>query len=173
MGLQRNLRTEVADLELLEYRFAVVKRLVTGSSANSSPENACRSSCLKVEVLAAGMTRRTRLGEAYQRLHSIDCRMLAYVERTRCYNSLLKDPLRVPLHTFLHLHTRTCLRRTLTRCHHDQRLSYRRVSLRTEVGCRYWWSDGVGIVVDLTWLFQWRGMTRVTRSVGALVTQGA
>lgn len=173
MDLQlRNWRTEVVGQKFLVCRPVVVKRLVTGNLASLRRGDVCRSSCLRVGVLAAGMTRMTRWGEAYQRLHSIDCKTLVCSEN-RLYDSLLKDTLRVPLHGFLHLHTRICLRRALARCHHDQRLSYRRVSLRTQVRRRYWWSDGVGMVVDLTWLFQRRRMTRVTRPVRALIAQRA
>ena len=74
----RNSRMEVVDLESLGYHFVVAKRLIIGSSASWNLEYACRSSCLEVGVLAAGMTR-TRWGEAYQRLHSIDCNMLVYI----------------------------------------------------------------------------------------------
>lgn len=151
------------------WRFAVAKHSTVGSLANWSLVGAYRSSCLKVGVLAAGMTRRTRWGEVYQTLHSIDCNTLVTAADLAHCRSLLKNALRVPLHIILHLHTRAGLRCTLTRCHHDQRLRYRRVSLRTEVGRRYWWSNRVGMVIDLTWLFQWRRVTRVTRSVGALV----
>lgn len=156
---------------VLGWRFAVAKHSIIGNSANWSLVGACRSSCLKVGVLAAGMTRRTRWGEAYQTLHSIDCNESVTISDIMRCKSLLKNALRVPLHILLHLHTRTCLRCTLTRCHHDQRLRYRRVSLRTEVGGRDWWSDRVGMVVDLTWLFQRRRMAWMARSVGALIAQ--
>jgi hypothetical protein len=135
------------------WHFAVAKHLTVGNLANWCLVGAYRSSCLKVGVLAAGMTRRTRWGEAYQTLHSTDCNRLVTAPDIAYCRSLLKNALRVPLHIVLHLHTRTGLRCTLTRCHHDQRLRYRRVSLRTEVGRRYWWSNRVGTVVDLTWLF--------------------
>lgn len=87
--------------------------------------------------------------------------------------SLLKNALGVPLGVLRQLHTGSWLGHTVTRRHHDQRLSYGRVSLGSTVGCRNWWSYGECMVVDLTWLFQGRRMARMTRSIRSLVTHRA
>ena len=58
--------------EFPEFHFAEAKHSIIDSLVNLSPEGACRNSCLEVGVLAAGMTRMTRWGEAYQTLHSTD-----------------------------------------------------------------------------------------------------
>lgn len=73
----------------------------------------------------------------------------------------------------MHLHARGRLRRTLSSCHHNQRLGYGRVSLGVVVGRRYWWSNGVCMVVDLTWLIQRRLLAWETRPVGSLVAHRA
>jgi len=63
--------------EFPEFHFAEAKHSIIDNLVNLSPEGACRNSCLEVGVLAAGMTRRTRWGEAYQTLHSTDQRFVA------------------------------------------------------------------------------------------------
>jgi hypothetical protein len=70
------------------------------------------------------------------------------------------------------MHSRRRLRSPLTRCHHDQRLSYGRVSLGVVVGSRDWWSDRVCMVVDLTWLLKRRMLAWKTRPVRTLIAQG-
>lgn len=86
---------------------------------------------------------------------------------------LLKNPLGVPMNGLLHLHTRRRLRRALARCHHDQRLGYGRVSLGTVVGGRDGWSDGMGMVVDLTWWVQRRRLAWKTRPKRTLIAHRA
>jgi hypothetical protein len=73
MDLQlRSLRLGVIARAVPEFHFAEAKHSIIDSLVNSSPGGACRSLCLEGGVLAAGMTRRTRWGEAYQTLHSTD-----------------------------------------------------------------------------------------------------
>jgi len=50
-------------------------------------------------------------------------------------SNLLKNSLGVPLHIFRHLYTGARRECALTRRHHDQRLSYGRVSLGFMAGC--------------------------------------
>lgn len=112
--------------------------------------------------------------EAYQRLHSIDCGTDVNTGQS-CHDGrfyLLKNSLGVPLHRFLHMHSCCGLRPPLTGCHHDQRLSYGRVSLGVVVGSRDWWSDRMCMVVDLTWLLKRRMLAWKTRPVRTLIAQG-
>jgi hypothetical protein len=109
------------------------------------------------------MTETSHWEEAYQRLHSIDCAICQCCSTPFIANDLLKYPLRVPLHGLLHLHTCRGLRGPLTGCHHDQRLSYGRVSLGVVVGRRDGWSYGVCKVGGLTWLIQRRMLAWETR----------
>lgn len=73
MDLQMHSSTLGATVrEFPEFHSVEAKHSIIDSLVNLSPGRACRNLCLEVGVLAAGMTRRTRWGEAYQTLHSTD-----------------------------------------------------------------------------------------------------